>query len=1043
MQKLLCILFCLSMAMGKLWAQNRTVTGKVTDEKGAPISGASVIVKGSGTGTTSNEDGSFRINVPVDARTLIFSALNVPAKEVGIGTSSTVNVILSTEARRLDEVVVTALGITRDRRSLGYATQSLKSEDIIDKGEINIVNALQGKIAGVDITGAGGAAGASANINIRGITSFGSFNSSSNQPLFVVDGIPISNDVDRTGNSLFDQQPSNRALDLNMNDVETVNVLKGPAASVLYGSRASAGAIIITTKKGAGAKGKVNVTLASSYTNQQVSGLPEFQNDYGSGVTGLYNPLSGNSWGPRFGSTPSLANGLIINGVPVTNYRAYPNNIRNFYETGSILENNLNVTSGDAKQNVGLSIGNTNQIGFLPNTKLNRTNVGVKFNTMLGERFSLGSSINYISTNQTGILQGNSLEGGLISIYGTPRSMDLDFYKQNYKNPDGSFNWPVAGRENPYFNAYENPLTSRLSRTTGNVKVGYDFADWLNVSYRLGIDAYTDRRKRIVAIGSLAASGKGRVMEDNFFRSELNGDLIISAKKDKLFVEGLNANFLVGQNINNRVYQNVTVDGTELVIPGYYNVSNAGVRSASGERNETRRILGYYAQASFAYNNILFLELTGRADQSSTLPKNKNLYFYPSIAGSFVFTDALHLKSDFLSYGKVRANIARVGRDADVYLLQSTYLDATYGNTSAALFNFPYSSTLGFTASSQIGNANLQPEFTTSYEVGVNLGLLKNRLTIDATYFYSSSTNQIIAVGISPSSGFLTEVSNTGEIVNKGVELLLNGTIISNRNFRWDASLNFTRIRNKVVSIGNGVISTAVNGFRFGNAVPSIVEGEPYGVIIGLQYQRSPDGQLLINPASGLPLGTNAGKIIADPNRDWNAGLTNTLKYKNLSLSLLLDYKQGGDIVSWGAIAFRSNGSLKETGVDRDQPRIFPGVIQTADGKYVPNNIQIPAQTYWQGLGQTSGAGEFGVFDATTFRLREVSLGVELPGGTRSRKIFSTARFTVFGRNLFYYAPNAPFDPEMNTQGAGNSRGLELQSAFNARSLGASLRLTF
>jgi TonB-linked SusC/RagA family outer membrane protein len=1026
-----------------LFGQSRTITGRVTDSSGAGIAGVSVTVKGSQQGTSTAADGQFSIAVQERARVLVFTAIGMDAQEVTIGNRTSVNVTMASSTTQLRDVVVTALGIAKDKRSLGYATQTVTSDQLVDRGEINVVNALQGKVAGVDITGASGAAGASANINIRGITSFGSFNTLSNQPLFVVDGIPISNDLDRTVNSLTDQQPPNRALDINLNDVESINVLKGPAASVLYGSRASAGAIIITTKRGTGGKNQVRVTLASSYMLQKVSGLPEFQNDYGAGANGLYNPLSSNSWGPKFGSTPNLSNGLLLANGSTVDYKAFPDNIRNFYETGTILENSLNVSSGDVKQNINLSVANTDQKGFLPNTSLNRTNVGVKFNTSLTEKISVGASLNYVSSKQVGVLQGNSLESAMLSLFGIPRSFNLEFYKQNYKNADGTFNWPIASRENPYFNAYESPVTSRLNRTIGNIRIGYDPFPWLNVSYRLGVDQYTDRRKRILAINSLAGGGKGRITEDNFFRSELNGDLIATAKKNNIFTKNLNATFLVGQNINMRSYQNTTTDAAELSIPGFFNVSNGGVFSSSGEFSSNRRIVGHYAQASFGYNNYLFLELTGRLDQSSTLPQSKNAYFYPSIASSFVFTDAFDVKSSILSYGKVRANIARVGRDADVYLLQTTFNSGAYGNSSAAIFNFPYGSLLGFTASSQIGNAVLSPEFTTSYEFGTNLGFFNNRVNIDATYFHSSSTKQIIAVGIPASSGYFTQVSNTGEIVNKGIELLVSATLLSSKDLKWDASLNFTRIRNKVLSIGNGVTSTQISGNRFGGASPSIVEGQPFGVILGNKYQRSPDGQIIINPQTGTPFGTTAGEIIADPNRDWIAGFTNNIRYKAFSLSFVLDYKQGGDILSWGAVGWRFTGSLKETGVDRDQPRIFPGVIKTADGKFVQNNIQIPAQTYWTSMGQTSSAGDLGVFDATTFRVREVTVGVDLSRTRLKTRIFQDARFSIFGRNLFYYAPNSPFDPEMNSQGASNTRGLELQSAFNARNIGASFRLTF
>ena len=1039
MRKILLAAVALLLLTLQLVAQNKTITGKITNATdGSPLAGVTVQAKGTNLYVQSGPDGLFNISIPPSVRALIFTSVGLASQEIQLGNRISFSVALSPQANSLNEVVVTALGITKDRRSLGYATQNIKNEEIVDKGEVNIVNALQGKVAGVDITGASGSAGASANINIRGFTSF----NGSNQPLFVVDGTPISNDVDRTGNTLMDHQPPNRALDLNINEIESVNVLKGPAAAVLYGSRAASGAIIITTKRGTGGRGKVKVTFATSYSQQRVAGLYEFQNEYGQGAGGLYDPVSVFSYGPKIGSTPTLSNGLLLANGQTADYRAYPSNIIDFFETGRIAENSINVNGGDARQNFNFSLANTDQKGILPNTSLDRTNVGVKFNTDLSDKFSLGASINYISSKQVGITHGNGASSALFQLFSVPRTFNLQAYKTNYKNPDGSNNWPLNNtRDNPYFGAYENTLDMRVSRTIANVKLGYDIVSWLNVSYRLGIDAYTDRRKKIIAVGSAAAGGLGSVLEDIFYRSELNGDLLITARKENLFVNDLDVTLLVGQNINNRVYQNAFVQSDSLSIPGFYNVDNGSQLTGSGEINNKRRLLGYYAQASFAYRNYLFVELTGRADQSSTLPVNKNTYFYPSISSSFVFTDAFKMTSDVLNYGKVRASFARVGKDADPNLLDNTYVVGAFGN-NVAQFTFPLAGVPGWEASSRIADDNLSPEFTTSYEVGANLGFLKNRLSFDVAFFKNESNDLIVDVGIAGSTGYNTKTSNIGEMVTKGFEILVTGTPVSTRDFRWDITANFTRIRNEVIAIGGGVTSFSIAGNRFTGALPSIVEGQPYGVVLGNKWQRSPDGQFLINPSTGTFLGTIAGEVIADPNRDFIAGLTNTLKYKNITLSFLFDHKQGGDLVSWGAIAFRSNGSLKVTGVEREQPRILPGVIQTPDGKYVPNNIQIPAQTYWNSLGATTGAGDLGVFDATVLRLREVSLSIDIQN-MFARKVFQNARFTLFGRNLWMYAPNSPFDTEINTQGAGNIRGFEFQSTPNTRTIGASFRITF
>ncbi len=1038
MRKSLILMGILLLSL-QLMAQQRTITGRVVDEKGNPLPGASIQVKGTKIGTTTQADGTYSIKVPDNAKALIFSSIGLADQEISIGTSTNIPVVLTSKGNTLTEVVVTSLGIARDKRSLGYATQSIKGDQLQDKGQVNLVSALQGKVAGVNITGASGSAGASVNINIRGITSF----QGSNQPLFIVDGIPISNDVDRTNGgplgTLGDNQPANRALDLDLNNIESVNILKGPAASVLYGSRAAAGAIVITTKKGGSARGKAEVIFSSAYSVQNAIGLPDVQNDYGQGLGGVYNPVSTSSWGPKFGSTPTVANGLLVGGVPQS-YKAYPNNIKDFFETGTISDNNLTVNGGDLKQNYTFSAGYLTQTGILPNTSLKRANIKFGANTVIRDKIKLGGSVTFTNTLQNGILGGNG-QSSLGILAGLARSIDLIGYKTrgDYKNPDGSNNYVIPNTENPYFGAYENPLKSNLYRILGNVTLGYDITNWLNVSYRLGVDAYTDRRKQIFAVGSGRVPA-GQVLENTIFRSEVNGDLIISAHKNDFIIKDLNISGLVGQNINQRNFQTVQVQGDNLAIPGFYNVSNATTfTNGSGESNSLQRIVGHYAQVSFAYKNFLFLELTGRADQSSTLPKDKNVYFYPSISGGFVFTDALKINSDVISYGKLRASAAKVGRDAPVYQLQNVYVSGAYGNNVAS-FNFPFGTTAGFGASSRIAPLTLSPEFTSSYEVGLNLGLWKNRISIDVAYFDEVSKSQIINVALAPSTGYASKTTNIGELTNKGWEALVNISAISTRDFKWDISANYSKVINKVVSIAPGIDNFAVPGSAFIGSIPSIKVGYPYGVILGGVIPRSPDGQRLINPATGAYQPTIANQVLSNPNPDYSFGITNNLRYKGLSLGFTFDFTKGGQILSFTSALYKSRGVLKETAIDREQPRILPGVILDGTGKYVPNNIQVSAQTYWQTLGGLQS--EFNVYDATVFRLRDISIGYDVPASVIKNLKINGIRFSIFANNVFYVAPNAIIDPAVNTQGAGNIRGLELQSAPSARTVGASLKIS-
>jgi hypothetical protein len=498
------------------------------------------------------------------------------------------------------------------------------------------------------------------------------------------------------------------------------------------------------------------------------------------------------------------------------------------------------------------------------------------------------------------------------------------------------------------------------------------------------------------------------------------------------------------------------VQGDQLTIPGYYNVNNATVfTNGSQELNFIRRLVGVFGQLSLSYDNYLFLELTGRGDKSSTLPKNKNTYFYPSASASFVFTDAFRIQSDIISYGKLRASWAKVGNDAPPYQLENFYIAGLFGNNVAQI-NLPITAAgvplSGFRTNTRIASPTLSPEFTTSYEGGINLGLFKNKISIDVSYFKEISKDQIFDVSLAPSTGFATQTTNVGEMYNKGWEAVVSVTPVSSKNFKWDISANYTKIKNKVISIAPGITISSLSGTgsayagtsgtsQFVGSIASIVEGQPYGVIVGSKFPRSPDGQFIINPVTGFFATAIPGQVLADPNPDFRFGVTNTLTYKIFTLSALVDYRQGGEIVSFTAGFAKSRGTLKETAVDREQPRIIPGVIfDAANNKYVPNTIQIPTQVYWQNFGLQN---DLNVYDATVFRFRELSLGVNIPSDLLKKVYLTSARFSVFARNLFYVAPNSPLDPEVNTAGAGNIQGLELQSAPNSRSIGVSLFISF
>ncbi len=1037
----------------QVMAQTRAISGRVTDRtSGEGLPGVTVLLKGTSNGVSTNSDGTFTLNAPATGGTLVFSSIGFATVERPFGTENQINVGLANDSKQLSEVVVTALGIERDTRSLGYATQEIKADQLSQKSEPNVLNALQGKVAGVNIVSASGMPGASTNINIRGITSI----SGSNQPLFVIDGIPISNDLDRTSSSLFGAQQANRALDIDPENVASINILKGPAAAALYGSRASSGAIIITTKSGRNVNRKLEVAVTSSYSLQQVYGLPDFQNDYGQGSAGVIPLTNGDvntgttiSWGPRFGTTPTLFNGLLYRDVAgdtqQLDYRAYPNNIQDFFRTGHILQNGVNIAGGNADQSVSLNVNNTAQEGITEFSKLNRTSVQLAGNTKLLNKLKAGGSVNFIQTNQVGPQQGNggSPFGRLGAV---PRSYNLQGLP--YINAAGRSVFIGTG-ENPRWSVERNSTSSNVTRFVNVANLSYEITPWLNVAYRAGLDTYTDRRKQIYDIGSQRAAS-GQVIDQTLYRSEINGDLLVTLKKDNILTEGFNANLLLGQNVNQRQVQEVFAQGDNLTLPNFYNLNNATTFSnGTGSTSSKRRLLGYYGQLSLSYNNYLFLELTGRADQSSTLPVANNTFFYPSATASFVFTDAFKIANDFFSYGKVRGNIAQVGRDAPTYFLNTVYTVAGQGNNVAS-FNFPFTANgatyAGFGISNSLGGGTaLTPEFTRSYEAGVDLGFFNNRVSFNGTYFKTVSKDQILAVSTAPSSGFTSRVTNVGRLDNKGFEGLLDITAVRSSNFSWNIIANFTRLRNEVVEISDGVTESSIGGNAFIGTTPSYKVGFPFGVIRGNKKPRVTDanspffGQYIINPTTGLFAPELNNEVIADPNPEWQGGITNRFSYKGITASFLVDAVYGGDIVSFSVASYKGAGALEETGKNREAPRVIPGAIDNGDGTYRANTMQVDAQSYWSSFGFQS---DLNVYDATVYRLREVSLGYTLPKTLLERTPFGQATLSVSGRNLFYYAPNSPIDPETNTQGAGNIRGLELQSSPNARNYGINLRFT-
>lgn len=1030
----------LLIAIGNAFAQERTVSGRVTStEDGSALPGVNVVLKGSSSGTATDADGRYSLTVPASGGALIFSFIGLQTSEVIIGDRSVVDVSLALDVTQLSEVVVTAFGIEREKKALGYSVSQVNNQELVQARTTNVANALTAKVAGLRVQGSNGMVGSSSNIFIRGFTTF----TGSNQPLFIVDGIPIDNGGGANGLQAGVSN-SNRAIDINQDDIESISVLKGPAAAVLYGSRAASGAIVITTKRGKSDGGKKNtVTYNSAFTLAEVNRFPDWQNEYGQGDRGVFNPLSINSWGPR------------ITGQTVTNFRgesetltAYPNNIKDIFKTGKNIQNNLSFSGQSGKSSYYLSYGNLNETGILDNNELNRHTFTFNGDTKFTEKFSSGVNVIYSTSTSSRTQQGNQLANPFFRTWFLPRSYNLFGYP--FENPDGSQVSPSSNSDlkpsNTWYGADDNPLWTiknntyddEINRVIGSANMNYQFNEFLSVNYRIGTDAYTQTSKVYNEIGSRGGSAAGQtgaITDEKYTRVETSSYINVNFNK-RFSNDDIGLRVLLGNEVNDRKDTNYGVTGSTIQIRDFENITNTLNYNPFGNLTH-RRLIGVYTDVTVDYKNFAFLGLQGRNDWSSTFGKDNRSYFYPAVTASVVLTDMVpSLQNNIFTYAKLRGNVATVGREAPVYQT------ATYFSRSAPTFEgfgpfvlFPFRGQAGQTLNNGAGNGQLGPEFTTTYEGGLDLRLFKNRINVELAYFNQRSRDIIFAVPIAGASGFTSSIQNIGKSESKGIELMISGNVLKAGEFRWDASLNWSRIRNTVLELAPGVDQITLGGF----VTPStrLIAGEPYGVIFGSYLRRHENGKILVDANGRAQLALD-NKIVGDPNPKWFGGITNTFSYKGLSMTALLDIRYGGDIISRNISDMRRTGAAAETG-DRDRLYIHDGVL--ADG--TPNNIAIAAQDYFDDL-YGFGRAEFVIFDASWLRLRELAITYSLPKSLLQNLPFGAVDIGIVGRNLLLHAPNVPhIDPEVNAQGQSNSQGLEFNGLPQTRTYGATLRVTF
>ncbi|WP_460673845.1 SusC/RagA family TonB-linked outer membrane protein [Larkinella ripae] len=1054
----LLVLFCYQYGL----SQSKTISGTVRGSSDRlPVPGVTISIKGTTQGATTDGNGTFRIaSVPPEA-TLVFSFIGFTTQEIAVGNRTNFDILLEESTAILNEVVVTASAIEREKKTLGYAVTNVKGEDLIRANESNMLRSLQGRVPGVQISSASGAAGGATRVVIRGAQSF----NGNNQPLYVVDGIIISNSNTTTqiinGNGTQSAvgggdlnngvDITNRAADIDPNNIESVSILKGPAAAALYGSQAASGVIIITTKNRSKAiTDKPQISLNSSVSFENPLRLPAYQNSFGAGFDGVYDLFDGGnvSWGPKIQGQKvadwhtyglySLGQQDAPDSVPLV---AKPNNVRNFFETGVTLNNSFSIRNNNGTSNYILTVSDVNTKSMIPKTGYHRTAVNVGAGTrFFNNKVSTNLSATYTRSGGDRGVQGQGRSNILQTIYNTPRDIEITDQK-DYNDPRYSLTgyYLADFRNNPYWLLDNNLLKDNVNRFFGNAQISYDPVPWLNLMYRIGTDMYSDLRKQTLAQGTINNVG-GRYVEDNTTFQSLLSDFIVTANRD--LNPNLNLKVILGHNLQDYNTSRGIYDGQPLIVPGFYDLSNASTIVTTRVDSRTR-LYGVYGDVQLAYRDFLFLDVTGRNDYSSTLPKKNRSFFYPGASVSFIPTTAfLNLRSTPISYAKLRANIAQVGKVANAYQINPVFTRTTINDGFQATYQFPLNGVAGFSVGNIRGNPDLRSELTTSWEVGAEVLFFNNRLGLDFTYYNSKSDQQIVNVPISSTSGFLAQTLNAGAMTNKGIELLLTGTPVkSTGGFRWDVSFNFTRNRNKVTELYNPLAPVGLGGL----ASPGLQArlGEPYGAFFGSKMLRDPEGRVVINPSTGRPLADPVLQVLGNIQPDFSAGLSNTVSFKGLTFNVLVDTRQGGKFFSQTASIGRFAGFLEETTYNDREPFVYPNsVIQNQDGSFTPNTTITTngGYEYWSTV---SNFGENVLFDASFVKLREMSLSYALPKSLIGKTPFSTIQLSLIGRNLMLWTPKSQpnVDPEVSSFGTGNAQGYEYLAYPSARSYGASLKI--
>jgi len=1030
----------LALVMQVSFAQEKTISGTVTDESGA-LPGVSIVIKGSKKGIETDFDGKYSITAS-NGDVFVFRYLGYKTVEKTVGNSNTINVVLEVGGEVLDEIVITAFGIKRSEKALGYSVQSIKGDAMTEARESNLTNAISGKVAGVQVTGTSGSVGASSRIVLRGNSSI----TGNNEPLYVVDGVPISNSSFGNAGSGGGVDLPNGAADLNPDDIESITVLKGPNAAALYGLRAGNGVIVITTKKGDASK-KFSISINTNVTMSNPLLLPDYQNSYGQGGdTNHFNYVDGasggigdgvdESWGPALDAGLEFVqwdSQLTNNGNP-TPWISYPDNVKDFLNTGVNISNNVSITSGGFR----LSIGNSEQQGMVPFTELKKFTVGVSGSLKLGERLTASVSLNYFNQDSDNIpISGYNNENPFQQFIWSARQVNFTDLRDWRNFPLAPANTAAAGtplnwnhnfQNNPYWVLETNRNTFEKDRLIGNVDLTSQLTDNLSLSTKLGVDSFSQFTTNRQAVGSNNAQDGSYAQSQRRFE-EVNASFLLNYNKN--FTEDFGFSLSVGGNHMNRTYDGLSGSLPALELPNLYNLSNLQTGSTANISNyhSDRQINSFYGYGQFSYKDMFFVDFTGRNDWASILPVANNSFFYPSVTASVVLSDVFPvLKENNINFLKVRGGWSKVGSTGALgaYSLNQTFglSNSGFGN-QASVPNTQY-------------NPNLKAETVTGVEFGIDAKMFDNRLRFSATYYDQESADLLVPIGVTAATGFTNVWDNIADMRNSGYELQLGGTIIKKEDFSFDVDVNFAQNNNEVTSLGD--LDTYILGGQWGLSLEAR-PGQPYGSLVGRDFERTAGGEVIYE--NGLPLIDSTNKIIGNIAPDWTGGASFSVRYKAFDFSTLIDAKIGGDVhsmtYSWGRYA----GTLSETLIGRETGVVGNGVMSDGNGGYVANNVVVSAKSFNQST-YSNSVESSAIFDASYVKLRQVSIGYTLPRKFIENSIVKSLKISVVGRNLAILHKNTPhIDPETGFSAANGEQGQEFGQYPSARNIGFNINLKF